>query len=170
LKHSDATMVDFDSLVAYFQGNLWATALLVFSVTILFLVAHGIWDSFQKPVILEASPVPCGDITIDELSKFDGGDPFKPIYFAVRGKVYDVTKGREFYGSGEFYFKIENATRKFPSLPLASSMSKSSHIPFLNCACTISDSQHPCQVPSAFRLYFPASHWRQTCSRSSDVC
>lgn len=94
-------MVDFDGLVAYFQGNLWATALLVFTVTILFLVAHGIWDSFQKPVILEASPVPCGDITIDELSKFDGGDPFKPIYFAVRGKVYDVTKGREFYGSGE---------------------------------------------------------------------
>jgi hypothetical protein len=90
-----------ESIVTYFQNNLWATALAVFCVTVVALVLHGIWESFQKPLILEASPVPCGDITIDELAKFDGTDPFKPIYVSLRGTVYDVTKSREFYGRGK---------------------------------------------------------------------
>ena len=42
----------------------------------------------------------CGDITLETLSKYDGRDFLKPLYFAVRGKVYDVTKGKDFYGLG----------------------------------------------------------------------
>ncbi|MEE9615315.1 MAG: cytochrome b5 domain-containing protein [Thermodesulfobacteriota bacterium] len=30
--------------------------------------------------------------TEDELKEFDGGEPGKPIYFAYKGKVYDVTE------------------------------------------------------------------------------
>eukprot|EP00963_Diacronema_lutheri_P000117 scaffold5_cov331-Pavlova_lutheri.AAC.60 len=48
-------------------------------------------------------PVHCGDITLDELRVFDGRDPKKPLYVAVRGKVYDVTRGMAFYGPGCAY-------------------------------------------------------------------
>lgn len=91
-----------EAIINYFQNNLWATAVAVFLLTVLALVVHGIWESYSKPLVLEASPIPCGDITIDELGKFDGTDPFKPIYVAIKGNVYDVTKGRDFYGRGEF--------------------------------------------------------------------
>lgn len=95
------SMESVEALLNYFQNNLWATAVAVFVLTVLALVIHGIWESYSKPLVLEASPIPCGDITIDELGKFDGTDPFKPIYVAIKGNVYDVTKGRDFYGRGE---------------------------------------------------------------------
>jgi len=38
------------------------------------------------------------DYTADELATFDGSDPAKPILLAVRGTIYDVTRGRTFYG------------------------------------------------------------------------
>ncbi len=41
-----------------------------------------------------------GDITLEELLKFDGSDPARPILFAVQGRVYDVTEGKSFYGPG----------------------------------------------------------------------
>lgn len=41
-----------------------------------------------------------GPLTLLELSKYDGRDPMRPLLLAVRGKVYDVTPGRAFYGPG----------------------------------------------------------------------
>jgi predicted heme/steroid binding protein len=38
------------------------------------------------------------DFTPEELSKYDGSDPSKPIYIAVLGQVFDVTEGKEYYG------------------------------------------------------------------------
>eukprot|EP00877_Chromochloris_zofingiensis_P001930 jgi/Chrzof1/11738/Cz06g07180.t1 len=42
-------------------------------------------------------------LTPQELAAFDGSDPGKPLYIAVRGAVYDVSAGREFYGPGGPY-------------------------------------------------------------------
>lgn len=48
--------------------------------------------------------LPCslqiGDVTLLELSKYDGRDPMRPILLAIRGRVFDVTMGRAFYGPG----------------------------------------------------------------------
>jgi len=56
-----------------------------------------------KPIILKYQPQMLGDITLDELAKYNGLDPFRPILFAVRSHVYDVTEGRDFYGHGGGY-------------------------------------------------------------------
>ena len=36
--------------------------------------------------------------TVAELAKYDGTDPEKPILLAFNGDVFDVTKGKQFYG------------------------------------------------------------------------
>ena len=41
-----------------------------------------------------------GPMTLLELSKYDGRDPLRPLLLAVRGRVFDVTMGRAFYGPG----------------------------------------------------------------------
>ena len=41
-----------------------------------------------------------GDLTLLELSKYNGRDPMRPLLLAVRGRVFDVTTGRAFYGPG----------------------------------------------------------------------
>ncbi|XP_039131639.1 probable steroid-binding protein 3 [Dioscorea cayenensis subsp. rotundata] len=44
------------------------------------------------------------EFTAEQLQAFNGSDPVeKPIYVAIRGKVYDVTSGRNFYGPGGPY-------------------------------------------------------------------
>lgn len=82
-------------------SSVWATSAVVFVATISFLWVRS-WLTYEPPVILTYQPVMCGDITLESLRKFDGRDFLKPLYFAVRGKVYDVTKGKDFYGPGMY--------------------------------------------------------------------
>ncbi|EAL17542.1 hypothetical protein CNBM1080 [Cryptococcus deneoformans B-3501A] len=42
-------------------------------------------------------------ITPSELAKHDGSDPSKPIYVAIKGKVFDVSPRSEMYGPGKGY-------------------------------------------------------------------
>ena len=44
-----------------------------------------------------------GDITLEELKQYNGVDSAKPILVAIKGHVYDVTAGKEFYGQGGPY-------------------------------------------------------------------
>lgn len=41
------------------------------------------------------------DFTIQELKQYDGTQPDGRVLVAVNGHVYDVTKGRKFYGPGK---------------------------------------------------------------------
>lgn len=47
--------------------------------------------------------VQLGNITKDELSKYDGTQPEMPLLMAIKGIVYDVSRSREFYGPGGPY-------------------------------------------------------------------
>lgn len=51
---------------------------------------------------MAAAAVTVGDVrlTPQQLAGFDGSDSSKPLYIAVRGKIYDVSAGRSFYGPG----------------------------------------------------------------------
>lgn len=43
------------------------------------------------------------DYSLAELRSHDGSDPTKPLLIAIRGLVYDVTRGAAFYGPGGPY-------------------------------------------------------------------
>lgn len=53
------------------------------------------------------------DYTLSELAAFDGSDPSKPLLLGIRGQVYDVGRGRDFYGPGGPYgmFAGKDCTR-----------------------------------------------------------
>lgn len=48
-------------------------------------------------------PMKKRDFTLQQLKEFDGQGPEGRICVAVNGKVYDVTKGKRFYGPGGPY-------------------------------------------------------------------
>ncbi|EIN09923.1 cytochrome b5, partial [Punctularia strigosozonata HHB-11173 SS5] len=41
--------------------------------------------------------------TLEQLKEFDGSDPSKPIYVAIKGDVFDVTRKADVYGHGKSY-------------------------------------------------------------------
>ena len=53
-------------------------------------------------------------MTSEELSEMDGQEG-RPIYLAIRGRIYDVSNGRNFYGHGRSYhhFVARDASRAF---------------------------------------------------------
>lgn len=55
------------------------------------------------------------DLSLDELSLYNGTDPALPIYLAIYGKVYDVSNGRSIYGPGGSYsfFSGRDSARAF---------------------------------------------------------
>ena len=53
------------------------------------------------------------DYLLSELAGYDGSDPSKPLLIGIRGYVYDVTRGGDFYGPGGPYgmFAGKDCTR-----------------------------------------------------------
>jgi len=53
------------------------------------------------------------DYTLAELGDYDGSNPDKPLLLAIRAQVYDVGRGRDFYGPGGPYgmFAGKDCTR-----------------------------------------------------------
>ena len=53
------------------------------------------------------------DYLRSELGGYDGSDLSKPLLIGIRGQVYDVTRGRDFYGPGGPYgmFAGKDCTR-----------------------------------------------------------
>ncbi|KAK9100106.1 hypothetical protein Scep_023536 [Stephania cephalantha] len=43
------------------------------------------------------------ELSSDQLKQFDGTNPDKPIYVAIKGRVFDVSSGKTFYGPGGSY-------------------------------------------------------------------
>ncbi|CAO2820375.1 probable steroid-binding protein 3 [Amaranthus tricolor] len=53
------------------------------------------------------------EFTLQQLKNYDGSDPSKPIYVAIKGRVFDVSTGKNFYGPGGAYaiFAGKDASR-----------------------------------------------------------
>ncbi|XP_021746329.1 probable steroid-binding protein 3 [Chenopodium quinoa] len=53
------------------------------------------------------------EFTLQQLKQYDGTDPSKPVYVAIKGRVFDVSTGKNFYGPGGAYamFAGKDASR-----------------------------------------------------------
>lgn len=53
------------------------------------------------------------DLTSQQLAQYNGTDASKPLYVAVKGRIFDVTNGKSFYGPGGPYamFAGKDASR-----------------------------------------------------------
>lgn len=84
-------------------------ALLTFFVFIVILFVSGLFLKYRESLISEGlennqrATNPNRVFTLEELKKYNGSDPNRPIYIGYEGKVYDVTSGRNFYGAGQTY-------------------------------------------------------------------
>ncbi len=55
-------------------------------------------SSHREP---ELPPMKKRDFTLEQMREFDGRGPEGRVLIAVNGKVFDVTRGKRFYGPGE---------------------------------------------------------------------
>ncbi|XP_029937931.1 neudesin [Myripristis murdjan] len=71
----------------------------------------------QKP---KAATKPVRLFTEEELRRYDGTQEGQPIYMAIKGVVFDVTKGKEFYGKGAPYNALvgKDSTRAVAKMSL----------------------------------------------------
>ncbi|KAL6215996.1 hypothetical protein ACLB2K_015422 [Fragaria x ananassa] len=53
------------------------------------------------------------ELKAEELTQYNGTDPSKPIYVALKGRIFDVSNGKSFYGPGGPYamFAGKDASR-----------------------------------------------------------
>ena len=53
------------------------------------------------------------DLISQQLTQYNGTDASKPLYVAVKGRIFDVTNGKSFYGPGGPYamFAGKDASR-----------------------------------------------------------
>ncbi|CAO1633139.1 unnamed protein product [Parajaminaea phylloscopi] len=57
----------------------------------------------MEPTTAPTHPPKDDPITPEELAQYDGSDPEKPVYVAIKGLVFDVSAKREMYAPGKGY-------------------------------------------------------------------
>ena len=69
---------------------------------LLFKILRDALKSEPPPVVREPPlpPLKRRDFTVEQLKPFDGRGPDGRILVGVNGKVFDVTRGKRFYGPG----------------------------------------------------------------------
>ncbi|CAI9301431.1 hypothetical protein Lser_V15G42642 [Lactuca serriola] len=69
----------------------------------MFVAADDYMAVKREQEYVQREPVQVGNITEDELRPYNGSDPSKPLLMAIKGKIYDVSRSRMFYGPGGPY-------------------------------------------------------------------
>ncbi|KAL5008536.1 hypothetical protein ScPMuIL_014117 [Solemya velum] len=64
------------------------------------------YQQVEIEILSEPSGEPSRIFTDDQIAEYDGTDDSKPLLMAVRGVVFDVSKGKEFYGKGSGYHML----------------------------------------------------------------
>lgn len=72
---------------------------------IVFLIYKILKSKFEGDAEVAPSPPPLPkirkDLTVAELKNYDGTQPDGRVLLAVNGVIFDVTRGKRFYGPGE---------------------------------------------------------------------
>uniref|UniRef100_A0A6P7GXM0 Membrane-associated progesterone receptor component 1-like n=1 Tax=Diabrotica virgifera virgifera TaxID=50390 RepID=A0A6P7GXM0_DIAVI len=59
-----------------------------------------------RTTVVELPKMKKRDFTLEELRKYDGTQPDGRVLVAVNGNVFDVTKGKRFYGPGNLHIQF----------------------------------------------------------------
>lgn len=101
------TATENDGFLASVLNEIIYSPLNMVLVGIITILVYKIFRSRQQPAPAPAPepelPRLRKDFTVAELRKFDGTQPDGRVLVAVNGTVYDVTKGKRFYGPGGPY-------------------------------------------------------------------
>jgi len=92
----------------WFVSELTSNPINVFLLLAIFYLIYKIFksDTDSTPIVPPPPPLPRmkkKDMTLTELKKYDGTGPEGRVCVGVLGKIYDVTKGKKFYGPGGPY-------------------------------------------------------------------
>ncbi|CUM66106.1 uncharacterized protein PRCAT00003761001 [Priceomyces carsonii] len=105
-QHNESERFSVIDIIRIFGGLLVLNALLSWWFT-----SSSTWGYYGKwldPSYLKFRAFPSYlNLTLEELSMYNGSDPNLPIYVAVNGSVFDVSSSREIYGpKGGVYAKL----------------------------------------------------------------
>lgn len=106
-----------------------------------------------------------GDLTLLELSKYDGRDPLRPLLLAVRGRVFDVTPGRAFYGPGAL---LNGGLPLCCASPCAARLAAAPSADMLNCLLALLQAQGTtCLRARRWRAPWPRWRWTRRSAATS---
>ncbi|KAH7923159.1 cytochrome b5 [Leucogyrophana mollusca] len=57
----------------------------------------------MQPPRTDLDPPKDDPFTVEQLKQYDGSDPSKPIYVAIKGQIFDVSRKGDVYGPGKSY-------------------------------------------------------------------
>lgn len=82
-----------------FENILWG----ILAIVVAYLLKQIITPPPPPPPPRPRPKIIMREYNKEELSKYTGVDPTTPICIGIRGKVYDVSRARAFYGPGGKY-------------------------------------------------------------------
>eukprot|EP01080_Neovahlkampfia_damariscottae_P001278 gene1278-11365_t len=93
-------------------GKIIGFSLVILWVALAFYL-YRVHKSSKEPVTVDIDSLK--EFTREELAQYDGKDENKPLYLAVKGLIFDVSKGRSHYGpnGGYHIFAGRDASRAF---------------------------------------------------------
>lgn len=100
--------VDRGGMLSNIISEIINSPLNIALVCVITILVYKIFKSRQRVIVeFKAEPelpkMKKRDFTVEELRKYDGNGDDGRILVAVNGKVFDVTKGKKFYGPGGPY-------------------------------------------------------------------
>ncbi|KAK9509772.1 hypothetical protein O3M35_007010 [Rhynocoris fuscipes] len=105
----NTTVEDDSSLFVRIFYEIFTSPLNLILVTIITILVYKIFKNRQTSLTVvehvepELPKMKKRDFTLEELKQYDGHGPDGRILVAVNGKVFDVTRGKKFYGPGGPY-------------------------------------------------------------------
>ncbi|KAJ8873780.1 hypothetical protein PR048_024614 [Dryococelus australis] len=93
------------SFVVSLISGIVSSPLKIFLSVVIAFIVYKFFNTKQRkyePIELPPDlPKMRRDFTLQELKPYDGTGPDGRVLMAVNGKVYDVTRGKRFYGPGK---------------------------------------------------------------------
>lgn len=89
-------------------GSYTNIALVAFIIVLLYKILRSRSADSQRSSAVPEPELPKlrRDFTIQELKQYDGNQPDGRVLMSVNGNIYDVTRGKRFYGPGELYMML----------------------------------------------------------------